>query len=133
MAMVLERMASTKVSGLLKLKLPIPPTINHYYFRTKRGMIIGKRGKEFRRITQEEMQIFYPRHEEITGPVSVKVFFTPPDRRRRDLDNLGKCLWDSLEKAGVYKDDSQIMEIYMLKKAPEKPGYIEVEVHYETT
>ncbi len=32
----------------------------------------------------------------------------PPDRRARDLDNLGKALLDALTKAGVYGDDSQI-------------------------
>jgi crossover junction endodeoxyribonuclease RusA len=32
----------------------------------------------------------------------------PPDRRRRDLDNIQKALLDSLEHAGVYADDNQI-------------------------
>jgi len=32
----------------------------------------------------------------------------PPDRRKRDLDNLGKCIADSLQHARVYADDSQI-------------------------
>jgi len=32
----------------------------------------------------------------------------PPDRRRRDLDNLQKPLLDALEKAGIYEDDSLI-------------------------
>ncbi len=32
----------------------------------------------------------------------------PPDRRRRDLDNLLKSVLDALEHAGVYADDSQI-------------------------
>jgi crossover junction endodeoxyribonuclease RusA len=32
----------------------------------------------------------------------------PPDRRRRDLDNIQKPVLDALEHAGVYEDDSQI-------------------------
>jgi len=32
----------------------------------------------------------------------------PPDRRRRDLDNLLKSVLDALEHAGLYADDSQI-------------------------
>jgi len=32
----------------------------------------------------------------------------PPDKRRRDLDNLIKAIQDSLQYAGVYEDDSQI-------------------------
>ncbi len=31
-----------------------------------------------------------------------------PDRRKRDLDNLGKILCDFLTHAGIYVDDSQI-------------------------
>lgn len=32
----------------------------------------------------------------------------PPDKRKRDLDNLFKSLLDALEKSGVFKDDRQI-------------------------
>jgi crossover junction endodeoxyribonuclease RusA len=38
--------------------------------------------------------------------MSVAVF--APDRRKRDLDNLGKCTCDFLTHAGLYADDSQI-------------------------
>lgn len=35
-----------------------------------------------------------------------------PDRKRRDVENLGKLLWDSLEGI-VYEDDSWILPRYM--------------------
>jgi crossover junction endodeoxyribonuclease RusA len=34
-----------------------------------------------------------------------------PDRRRRDLDNLLKAVQDALAHAGVYDDDSQIVDL----------------------
>ena len=45
------------------------------------------------------------------GPVavSVKFFLNQPLTNRPDLDNLGKALWDGLEKAGIFKDE----QIYM--------------------
>ena len=50
------------------------------------------------------------------GPLRCCLYFVPPDRRRRDLDNLYKCLFDALGHAGVYEDDSQIdmQETYRL-------------------
>jgi Holliday junction resolvase RusA-like endonuclease len=40
------------------------------------------------------------------GPVKVGLFLSPPDRRRRDGDNLEKAIMDALVKAGVIRDDS---------------------------
>lgn len=48
----------------------------------------------------------------------------PPDKRRRDLDNIFKSLLDSLQYSGVYVDDSQINEIYVVRKEASKPGRI---------
>ena len=113
---------------MIELKLPIPPTINHYYTRTRRGMIIGKRGLEFRKETLLLFRLLFPSHKPFDGKVKMSIDFIPPDRRRRDLDNLNKCIWDSLEKAGVYENDSQVVEFHMYKKEPEKPGFIIVTV-----
>jgi len=44
----------------------------------------------------------------ITVDVEVNVVLYPPDKRRRDLDNYQKALFDSLTHAGVWGDDSQI-------------------------
>ncbi len=44
----------------------------------------------------------------MVGRVSVSITVHPPDRRRRDLDNLLKGPLDALEHAGVYLDDGQI-------------------------
>jgi crossover junction endodeoxyribonuclease RusA len=38
--------------------------------------------------------------------VNVDVF--PPDRRKRDLDNLLKICLDALQEASLFKNDSQI-------------------------
>jgi len=50
-----------------------------------------------------------------SGPVAVTIDAHPPDRRIRDLDNLNKCLLDSLVTrhglAGFYNDDSQVKRI----------------------
>ena len=46
----------------------------------------------------------------------------PPDRRRRDLDNLPKAVQDSIAHAGVFEDDSQIDLLIVRRCEPVKWG-----------
>ena len=51
----------------------------------------------------------------------------PPDRRRRDIDNLPKAVLDSLEFAGVFENDSQVDRLLVLRQGVEAPaGRIEL-------
>ena len=52
----------------------------------------------------------------------------PPDRRRRDLDNLLKSVQDSLAQTGLYEDDSQIDLLLVRRREVKKPGHIAVEI-----
>lgn len=47
--------------------------------------------------------------------VRVKAIAYLPDRRRRDLDNLGKAVYDALQAAQVFVDDSQIVDAHWVK------------------
>jgi Holliday junction resolvase RusA-like endonuclease len=47
----------------------------------------------------------------IATPCAIKAAFHFPDRRRRDIDNLLKTLFDALMTAGIITDDSLITEI----------------------
>jgi crossover junction endodeoxyribonuclease RusA len=64
-----------------------------------------------------------------TGPVLISITFCPPDRRRRDLDNMvssSKALGDGLALAlGV--DDSRFVPTYRMGE-PRKGGAVLVEV-----
>ena len=52
----------------------------------------------------------------------------PPDRRRRDLDNLQKPLLDALQHAGVYEDDSQIDLLVSRRRELATPSRVQVEI-----
>ena len=43
-----------------------------------------------------------------TERLAVVMLVCAPDKRRRDLDNYCKCIFDAFTKAGVWNDDSQI-------------------------
>lgn len=64
----------------------------------------------------------------LSGRLAVELFVYPPDRRRRDLDNVSKCLFDSLTKAGVWKDDEQIDLLMIRRGAPVFGGAVVVNV-----
>lgn len=52
----------------------------------------------------------------------------PPDRRRRDVDNIFKCLLDSLQWAQVYVDDGQIDKLYVERREVAPPGRVIVSI-----
>lgn len=66
--------------------------------------------------------------EKLSGAVSLSLDCYPPDRRRRDIDNILKCLLDSLVNAGVLEDDSLIRRLLMEMREPIPEGLVHVHV-----
>ena len=54
-------------------------------------------------------------HKLLTGLLEVRYFLTFPDKRRRDVDNYNKMIFDTMNEV-VYKDDSQIQKLTVSKK-----------------
>lgn len=89
------------------ITLPWPPSVNSYW-RTFRGrMIISKEGREYRQAVSKLIQGSW----RYTKSVKVVITAYRPDNRKRDLDNLLKASLDSLTYAGVWEDDSQIVDL----------------------
>ena len=55
----------------------------------------------------------------------------PPDKRKRDLDNILKSLLDALQHAGMYPDDSQIDVLSIARKTTFK-GIVRVTIRRDT-
>ena len=102
-----------------QIKLPWPPSINRYYRHWKNRMLISAAGRKYR---DTVATLCLPTPEQMTGRLYVKMEAYPPDRRHRDIDNIQKAVWDSLQHAGVYKDDSQIHHMEAFKHAPVPNG-----------
>lgn len=80
-------------------------------------MFIAEKGRQYRALTK----IYVLSHRaniRLKGPLRLEVIFSPPDKRRRDADNICKCLLDSLQNAEVFEDDSQIVDLRVIKKRP---------------
>ena len=108
----------------IELGLPWAPSINNYYgiIRGSNRRYIKKPGREFR----DKVVQLYQGGVTLEGDLKAEIIVYPPDRRRRDLDNLMKAVYDSLTHAGVYADDSQIISQTHKWGPVIKPGYIHV-------
>lgn len=64
----------------------------------------------------------------LEGSLEVEVRIYPPDKRKRDADNVWKVVADSLTKAGVWCDDSQIHDIRLLRLPVDGTARVEVRI-----
>ncbi len=105
---------------MIELVLPWPPTGNSYVRHTRSGgHYLTKAVTTFRLEVWNEAK--QKRIQTLRGKLSLAVMAHPPDKRRRDLDNLFKCLGDALQHAGVVADDSQF-DFYSIQRMPPIKG-----------
>ncbi len=117
------------MSQSLSITLPWPPTVNTYYRHVVIGRsprtLISEAGRHYREAVNTLVASMAPKRLEGDLTVHVEAWF--PDRRRRDLDNLLKSLLDSLTHAGVWQDDSQVVDL-RISKAPLIGGMVKVRI-----
>lgn len=109
---------------MVQLTLPWPPTVNTYWRQWRGRMILSAKGREYRQRVLGQLGERSP----LLGRLAVQIAAYPPDKRRRDLDNLHKGILDALGAAGIYADDSQIDELRIIRREIVSGGEIYVEV-----
>lgn len=95
----------------MKLTLPYPPSINHYYRHVGAKVLISKAGRVYRE--HVALECIAQGAKRIDGRLRVLVQTHASDRKRRDLDNTLKSLLDALQHAGVYDDDGNIDSLHI--------------------
>lgn len=95
-------------------RLPWPPSVNHYYRHTARGVFIGKAGKTYRK----NVCMLRRPPRPLEGRLGVRADMHPPGAGRFDLDNLGKALLDAMQRAGFYANDEQIDDLRFVRRDP---------------
>lgn len=105
--------------------LPYPPSINHYWRHPTRGALAGRHliseeGRDYRE--RVKAHLFGRLVNKCGGGLewikeskrlAVQIVVYPPDRRKRDLDNLLKPLLDALTHAGLWRDDYPVRDIHV--------------------
>ena len=96
------------------LLLPYPPSTNRLWRYSKNGVyrtpVYKAYIKECQRV-QPAYQLWL--HDPVCTPVSMQVWANPPDKRRRDLDNLCKALCDVIVHLGILEDDHWIHDLHL--------------------
>lgn len=92
-------------------------------------VLLAADGREYRRAVQAIALCELGGQPQIESRLAVVIRLRPPDRRRRDVDNAAKAILDSLMHAGVYRDDSQIDDLHIIRGAiAANAGSVAVEI-----
>lgn len=105
---------------MLVLKLPLPPSVNHYWGTHGHRRYVSKAGVLFKEQVSDYV-IEYRVPKLGAARLEMKVILYPKDRRKQDIDNRIKALWDALADAGVFDNDEQI-DVLMVERGEIKKG-----------
>ncbi|MBR2586305.1 MAG: RusA family crossover junction endodeoxyribonuclease [Thermoguttaceae bacterium] len=111
----------------LCLELPWPPTANLIWRTTGRVTYLSKPYKAFLKSAVAAI-LAQKRWGMITSPVIVDITLHPPRNMRFDVDNRIKPTLDVLTKAGVWQDDSQVVELSVRRANTVRGGLAKVKV-----
>lgn len=107
------------------IQLPYPPTINTYYTIARGRKILSSKGRRWK--NQAQCYLYEQNAAKGgEGPYAICISVRPPDKRKRDIDNLLKPLLDSLVEYGAISDDSEVVDLRIRKFNPIKGGSVEV-------
>lgn len=105
---------------MIEVELPFPPSVNHYYRRVGSRTLISREGRRFReRVCAILAGLGIG---SLGGSLHLEIEIYPPDRQRRDIDNVQKALLDTLQHGGLYADDSQIKKLNIEMRGPVRGG-----------
>jgi len=99
---------------MVELDLPYPPSVNHYWRHVGPRVLVSREGRAYR--SKVGAILARRRVRPLVGSLAIEIDVHPPDRRRRDLDNLLKSLLDALAQGGAYEDDSQIDRLLLIRR-----------------
>ena len=103
----------------ITLTLPFPPSVNRIWRSIGGRTILSAIGRKYRQaVIQATQQQRSPQLGSARLEVLMEVF--QPDLRKRDLDNLPKAVLDGLTHSHVYKDDSQIDCLAIIRRSVDR-------------
>ncbi|MEO0943221.1 MAG: RusA family crossover junction endodeoxyribonuclease [Pseudomonadota bacterium] len=112
------------MSDSITVRLPWPPSTNNLFaHRAMGGTIRRFPSKTYKRWRKSAVQALCDLGvNKITTACRIEIVLTPPDRRRRDIDNYLKAILDALVEAEVISDDSLIDELSARRELGHQPA-----------
>ena len=103
---------------MIRLSLPLPPSVNHTYLHTRRGVILSERARSYRDAVGWQCKgLEVP----AAGPLVLRVWIGG----RGDLDNRLKQLQDAIA-AGLGFNDARIAELHVWRVKGQKGATVEL-------
>lgn len=96
------------------MELPFPLSVNALHVPVGDNKIsLTSRAKEY----YAEMAVLLRNHDygTMTGRIRADLWVYEPNKRRRDINNLTKSLFDALQMCHVFQDDAQIDETHIYR------------------
>lgn len=116
----------------IELSLPFPPSVNTYWrhvvIKGRSVTLLSKQGREYRTKASCELLRQGLSMRKLSGRLEVQINVFPPDRRKRDLDNIPKGVLDALTKAEVWEDDEQIDDLRITRAHVIKGGRVDITI-----
>ena len=111
---------------MYRIILPFPPSVNRLWRCVKGRTILSKDGRLWFAAAADSVREQWP--ATVVTPVRVDILVIPPDKRKRDIDNVVKPVLDALTKGMALKDDSLVDWLTVERRPAEKPGRVEIAI-----
>ena len=119
---VLELQGCGEESKQVILELPIPPSVNHCWRFTSRGVF--KKSRYIHWLAESAIEANRQAFQGCTGPVSVAIQVIPGEgwNIMRDIDNVAKCTLDFLGSGGhISGDDCRTLQVLSISVGMPEP------------
>lgn len=109
--------------------LPYPPSVNRLHRRVGARTLLSAEGRRYEEIAGLCVSLALGVASNVVPPAphAVTLLATPPDRRRRDIDNLTKKTLDVVYR-GIGMDDSVIDSLHIAWRRDGRGPCIEVQI-----
>lgn len=109
----------------ITLDLPWPPSANRYWRNFKGVTVVSKEARDYRDRIARQVSYLYKVKKDIRLAVDMLIY--PPDKRKRDIDNLIKVTLDALAK-GLGFDDCRVDKLFVERFEIIKGGLVKIKI-----
>ncbi len=99
-----------------QIALPYPPSVNRYWRHYRGRVVRSKAADEFRNECIARLWTAGVPDQPFRLPCRLEVALHPPDRKRRDIDNVLKATLDVLQLSRLVLDDHEITELEIRRR-----------------
>lgn len=117
------------MSNPINITLPWPPSVNRIWRCVGGRVLLSAEGRAYRELVAVAVLEQHGSGDPLAGRLSMTIHAYPPDKRKRDIDNLAKASIDAIGSTKlIFEDDSQIDHLSIHRCAVEKPGRLEIQI-----